>query len=83
LTDSYQTWTLFEGKHLFNTQNSEGDYSATQHLAEMIALLGMPAPEFLGRSRASLEYFNDDGKPPAHDRFATIRTPGTGLTGLL
>ena len=49
----------------------------------MIALLGMPAPEFLGRSRASLEYFNDDGKPPAHDRFATIRTPGTGLTGLL
>jgi len=67
---------LFEGKHLFNTYNSEGDYSATQHLAEMIALLGMPAKEYLGRSGASFEYFNEDGKLPAHSRFATTEYLG-------
>ncbi|KAF5339096.1 hypothetical protein D9611_011210 [Ephemerocybe angulata] len=43
-------WDMFEGGHLFDgTDPEHGVYRSRAHLAEMIALLGPPPPEFVAR----------------------------------
>ena len=60
-------WDLLEGRHLFDTRGQDGHYSAAHHLAEMVALLGPPPPEFIHRSKESEEYWSPDGKPACAD----------------
>ncbi|KAI9675959.1 MAG: hypothetical protein M1829_003197 [Trizodia sp. TS-e1964] len=55
-------WDLLEGYHLFDAQGLDGTYSDTQHLAEMIGMLGPPPLQFLRRSSESQKYWNDEGK---------------------
>lgn len=56
-----QTWTLFEGRHLFHARGPKGDRLSEYHLAEMVAVLGVPPVEYLRRTETSQKYFNDDG----------------------
>ncbi|GIZ36572.1 hypothetical protein CKM354_000004200 [Cercospora kikuchii] len=54
-------WSLFEGKHLFSARGPNGDQLNEYHLAEMVAILGLPPLEFLQRSQTSQKYFSEDG----------------------
>ena len=48
---------MAQDTHLFQqAQDSNGQYNAKAHLAEMIALLGPPPPEFIEESHASLVF---------------------------
>ncbi|KAH8929395.1 kinase-like protein [Atractiella rhizophila] len=53
-------WMTVYDKHLFNAKDSEGNLSNAHHLAEMIALMGMPPKKFLKGERAQ-KYFDEDG----------------------
>ncbi|KAH8927533.1 kinase-like protein [Atractiella rhizophila] len=53
-------WMTVYDEHLFHAQNSQGKLSNAHHLAEMIALMGMPPKRFLKGDRA-LKYFDEDG----------------------
>ncbi|KAF2453084.1 kinase-like domain-containing protein [Lineolata rhizophorae] len=53
-------WDLFENQHLFNAQDEEKKSSATHHIAEMIAYLGMPPLEYTRRSDDMRHVFDDD-----------------------
>jgi hypothetical protein len=46
---------------LFNAQDEERKSSATHHIAEMIAYLGMPPLEYTRRSDNMRNVFDDDG----------------------
>jgi hypothetical protein len=48
---------MAQGTHLFQqAQDSERRPTARAHLAEMIALLGMPSLEFIEKSRSTLKF---------------------------
>lgn len=47
-----QIWELVEGKPLFRG----GPYSKAAHLAQMVAMFGLPKPEFLHGSTAMAEF---------------------------
>ncbi|KAJ5239770.1 hypothetical protein N7468_004389 [Penicillium chermesinum] len=50
-------WDMIEGKELFrHIHDQEGRYDAKLHLAEMIALLGLPPPEIMQRYQYMREY---------------------------
>ncbi|KAI0117968.1 serine threonine protein kinase, CMGC group [Nemania sp. FL0031] len=56
-------WDLFEGGHLFTGQDPEFDnYRSRAHLAEMIALLGQPPRQLLGRGNRTHKFFSDKGE---------------------
>ncbi|KAJ5109140.1 protein kinase domain protein [Penicillium angulare] len=56
-------WDLFEGKHLFYGNDSDGKaYSTRAHLAEVIGFLGPPPLDMLQRGKRSHEFFTNDGK---------------------
>jgi hypothetical protein len=47
---------MAQGTELFQqAQDSNGNYDAKAHLAEMIALLGPPPPEFIRASHSTLK----------------------------
>ncbi|KAI9747446.1 MAG: hypothetical protein M1835_002107, partial [Candelina submexicana] len=51
-------WDLFEGKHMFYGKDpKERRYMTRAHLADMIALMGPPPPEFLELGRRTSEFF--------------------------
>ncbi|KAI7549012.1 kinase-like protein [Hortaea werneckii] len=52
-------WDLFQPKRLFNPQDSEGQYSETHHLAQMISLLGPPPLKFLRRCGEKADQYWD------------------------
>ncbi|KAI9832542.1 MAG: hypothetical protein M1819_004332 [Sarea resinae] len=56
-------WDLFEGKHMFEALDTEKKPSNPHHLAEMIALLGPPPPEFILRAPQNSygRLFDDEG----------------------
>ncbi|PIA99024.1 putative serine/threonine-protein kinase sky1 [Cercospora beticola] len=54
-------WDLFEGRHLFSVRGPNGDRLSRYHLAEMVAILGLPPVEYLQRTPTSWKYFDDDG----------------------
>lgn len=54
-------WDLLENKHLFNAADEEGRSSATHHVAEMVAYLGLPPPEYVQRSEITRKVFDEAG----------------------
>lgn len=53
---------MFEGRHLFYGNDPDGKgYSTKAHLAEVIALLGLPPADLLERGERSHEFFDKDG----------------------
>ncbi|KAH1486018.1 hypothetical protein KXV64_007796 [Aspergillus fumigatus] len=55
-------WDLFEGKHLFYGNDSDGKgYSTRAHLAEVMSILGPPPLDLLQRGKRSHEFFTDEG----------------------
>lgn len=55
-------WDLFEGRHLFNGQDPDGNgYSTRAHLAEVMALLGPPPLDLIKRGVRSHEFFTKEG----------------------
>ncbi|KAG6354308.1 hypothetical protein INS49_004913 [Diaporthe citri] len=56
-------WDLFEGRHLFHGEDPDGKgYSTRAHLAELMALLGLPPLDLIKRGARSDEFFTKDGK---------------------
>jgi serine/threonine-protein kinase SRPK3 len=59
----YEVWDTFEGRSLFRGTDPElGVYRGRAHLAEMIALLGPPSPEFLSRGKLMSKFFSESGE---------------------
>lgn len=59
----YEIWDIFEGCLLFRGTDPElGVYRGRAHLAEMIALLGPPTPEFLNRGKLRSKFFSESGE---------------------
>lgn len=57
-----EVWDIFEGHPLFSGQDPElGVYRGRAHLAEMIALLEPPSPEFLNRGKLKSKFFSESG----------------------
>lgn len=58
-----QIWDIFEGRSLFSGIDPEhGAYRGRAHLAEMIALLGPPTPEFINRGNDKAKFFSESGE---------------------
>ncbi|GKZ33560.1 hypothetical protein AbraIFM66950_003465 [Aspergillus brasiliensis] len=55
-------WDLFEGKHLFNALDENREYSPSHHVAEMVALLGLPPLSFVERSQETRNVFSENGE---------------------
>lgn len=55
-------WDLHEGKHMFHGKDPEHHtYRLRAHLAEMIALLGPPSPEFVAQGKVGHKFFSEKG----------------------
>lgn len=55
-------WDLFEGKHMFRGDDSDGKgYSTRAHLAEVIGMLGPPPLDLLKQGVRSSEFFDEEG----------------------
>jgi serine/threonine-protein kinase SRPK3 len=52
---------VFENKHLFNAQDGNGKGSSLHHMAEMVAVLGLPPLDYLQRTETSWQYFDNTG----------------------
>lgn len=57
-----QLWDLFQPERLFSAKGSDGQYSESHHLAQMVAVLGDPPPEFLAASKESAKYWDQNGE---------------------
>ena len=56
-----QIWDIFENKHLFNAQDGSGENSSLHHMAEMVAVLGLPPLDYLWGTETSWDYFDKTG----------------------
>ena len=57
-----QIWDLFEGQHLFaDIFDNEGGHDPFRHLARMVALIGPPPGDFVGRSETTEQCFDPSG----------------------
>ncbi|KAL3963516.1 hypothetical protein ACCO45_000520 [Purpureocillium lilacinum] len=71
-------WDLFEGGHLFTGHDPEHQrYRSRAHLAEIIALLGLPPQALLDSGRSSHKFFADQDIPlldsiPLEDRETSL-----------
>ena len=54
-------WDIFENKHLSNAKDGNGEDSSLHHMAEIVALLGLPSPDYLQRTETSWKYFDNTG----------------------
>jgi serine/threonine protein kinase len=61
LTEFKQACDLFENEHLFNAVDEDGQPSATHHIAEMVAYLGLPPVEYIQRSEITKKVFDEQG----------------------
>ncbi|KAI1821796.1 kinase domain protein [Xylaria intraflava] len=56
-------WDLYEGNQLFHGIDPEHQaYRRRAHLAEIIALLGLPPKDLLARGRLARKFFSDEGE---------------------
>ncbi|KAJ8131233.1 hypothetical protein O1611_g2390 [Lasiodiplodia mahajangana] len=55
-------WDLFENRHLFNAVDENLQPSATHHVGEMVAYLGLPPLEYIQRSEITRKVFNEQGR---------------------
>ncbi|KAG8410153.1 hypothetical protein J3459_017357 [Metarhizium acridum] len=78
-------WDIFEGDSLFTGQDPElHTYRSRAHLAEMISLLGPPAPHFVARGQLSHKFFSSEGKFSFQDMIpegTTLEHRETSLSG--
>jgi len=58
---SEQVWDLFENKHMFHALDKNQTSSATHHVAEMVAYLGLPPLEYIPRSDVTKNVFDEHG----------------------
>ncbi|KAF2732395.1 kinase-like protein [Polyplosphaeria fusca] len=56
------TWDLFENRHLFNAMDENLQPSATHHVAEMTAYLGLPSLEYIQKSEITKKVFDEQGR---------------------
>ncbi|KAG8626011.1 hypothetical protein KVT40_006412 [Elsinoe batatas] len=54
-------WDLFEPARLFGKAGVDGKYSKEHHLAQMVAVIGPPPPDFLKRSDECMRFWDPDG----------------------
>ncbi|PYI34792.1 U4/U6 small nuclear ribonucleo protein PRP4 [Aspergillus indologenus CBS 114.80] len=54
-------WDIVSSSTLINGRNPEGIFDDRAHLAELVALLGCPPPDFRGRSHLSSVFWDDSG----------------------
>ncbi|KFZ06297.1 hypothetical protein V501_07577 [Pseudogymnoascus sp. VKM F-4519 (FW-2642)] len=55
-------WDLFEGEHLFeDVFDARGGHDPFKHFALMVALIGDPPSEFIGRSETTGQCFDTNG----------------------
>ncbi|MCJ1367849.1 hypothetical protein MMC16_006985 [Acarospora aff. strigata] len=54
-------WDLFENRHLFNAMDENLQSSATHHVVEMVAYLGLPPFEYMQRSEITKKVFDEQG----------------------
>ena len=52
---------MFENKQLFNAQDSSNKGSNLHHIADIIAMLGLPPLEYFQCTKTSWKYFNNTG----------------------
>ncbi|KAK2796375.1 hypothetical protein FQN50_009591 [Emmonsiellopsis sp. PD_5] len=85
-----QLWDIIEGKELFqHIHDHTGHYNAKLHIAEMIALLGLPPPEIIQRYQYMREYLwpepvrREDGRlcETAEEYFCGPFFDQKGITG--
>jgi hypothetical protein len=50
---------MFGTGHLFHARDEDNQPSGTHHVAEMVALLGLPSTEYLQRSDITRKVFDD------------------------
>lgn len=56
-------WDLLENRHLFDAVDPEnGEMTATHHVAEMVAYLGLPPSEYIHRSETTAKVFDKHGE---------------------
>ncbi|KAJ8113512.1 hypothetical protein OPT61_g4372 [Boeremia exigua] len=55
-------WDLFENKHLFDAVDETGQPSATHHVAEMVAYLGLPPSGYINQSETTQRVFDVNGQ---------------------
>ncbi|OBT80369.1 hypothetical protein VF21_00899 [Pseudogymnoascus sp. 05NY08] len=61
-------WDLFEGEHLFgDVFDARGGHDPFKHFALMVALIGEPPSEFVGRRETTGQCFDTDGIWIAHN----------------
>jgi hypothetical protein len=57
-----QVWDLLESKKLFTARDEDGDLYDALHLAQLIAALGPPPPEFLARNpERKADFWDEQG----------------------
>lgn len=71
LLTAQQLWDLFEPARLFSAKSSDGRYSESHHLAQMVAVLGEPPPEFIAASEKSSKYWDQNGELRMYSHCAT------------
>ncbi|EXJ82333.1 CMGC/SRPK protein kinase [Capronia epimyces CBS 606.96] len=60
-------WDLFENQQLFHAHDENNQPSATHHVAEMVAYLGLPLLEYMHRSEITSKVFDEQGGWKAAD----------------
>ncbi|KAF1836434.1 non-specific serine/threonine protein kinase [Decorospora gaudefroyi] len=70
-------WDLFESRHLFDARDNEGKSSATHHIAEMVAYLGMPPLQYTQSNKITKKLFDEQGHWTGGSKSVTI--PKTSL----
>lgn len=71
LLTAQQLWDLFQPARLFSAKSSDGQYSESHHLAQMVAILGDPPPDFLAASETSSKYWDQNGESRMYSGCAT------------
>ena len=62
LLNASQAWRLYEGTHLFEGRAPDTkQWDPGYHLAEIVAVLGIPSAECLRRGKSYDTYFDKDG----------------------
>lgn len=69
----YQAWDIVSTRRLFQGVNADDIFDDRVHVAEMIALLGPPPPDFVSRSKVGHVFW---------DETVRIQTASCGLGSL-
>ncbi|KAI9760057.1 MAG: hypothetical protein M4579_001890 [Chaenotheca gracillima] len=59
---SSQIWDIFEDKFMFDAFDEDLQYSASHHVAEMVAYFGLPPLHYLNRSEVTRNVFDEHGQ---------------------